>query len=54
MSEEKAIYVRKIGNSWTLCNKYGHSVDWGGDFTYHPYFYNEKPEGFPLYEESRA
>jgi hypothetical protein len=53
MSEEKVIYIRQIGNSWTLCNKYGHSVDWDGEFTYHPYFYNEKPEGYPLYEKEK-
>ncbi len=48
---KEIVYTKQIGDSWTLCNELGHCVDYGGSLVYHPFFFQEKPDGFPVYPE---
>lgn len=46
------IYVKQINNIWTFCNTHGTCVHADGRLAYHPDFFDERPEGYPLYVET--
>ncbi|HRJ76390.1 MAG TPA: hypothetical protein PLX90_10340 [Anaerolineales bacterium] len=52
MSEDNVIiYVKKIGDSWTFCNENGYCVHADGSLAYYPDFFDECPQGYPIYGE---
>jgi hypothetical protein len=44
------IYVKQIKDSWTLCDDRGRCVHNDGSLAYHPDFFTDRPQGYPLYE----
>jgi hypothetical protein len=45
------IYVKKIGDSWTFCDERGNCVHADGSLAYHPDLFDERPAGYPVYED---
>jgi hypothetical protein len=47
------IYTKRLGSHWTLRNANGNCVNLNGDLAYVPLLFDEKPVGYPVYEERK-